>query len=91
MAHKTCTSCRGTGSGTTTERVPNPAGGMFQEIQVRKRCMHCVGSGFLAGLAGRKLFNGPLRFLLTWLKYLLIVACAGAVLAVAARVNHGGI
>lgn len=45
MAVKTCSSCHGMGSYTTTERIPNPAGGMFQEIQVRKTCVFCSGTG----------------------------------------------
>jgi len=45
MARKTCSTCGGSGGYWATERVPNPAGGMFREIQVRKTCPACVGNG----------------------------------------------
>ncbi len=45
MGQKTCGSCHGTGGYYTTERIHNPAGGMFQTRQVRKSCPMCGGSG----------------------------------------------
>ena len=45
MGSKTCGVCHGTGGHYATERVPNPAGGMFQMIQVRRTCAMCGGSG----------------------------------------------
>lgn len=45
MARKTCSVCAGLRGYNSTERVPNPAGGMFMEIQVRKPCMGCGGTG----------------------------------------------
>ncbi|MCP4573875.1 MAG: hypothetical protein GY838_16070 [bacterium] len=45
MPQDTCTSCFGTGSYQTTERVNNPAGGMYQEVPVSKPCMACSGAG----------------------------------------------
>lgn len=44
MAQKTCSTCGGWGY-SATERIPNPAGGMFQEIQVWKSCLSCGGTG----------------------------------------------
>ncbi len=45
MAQKTCPSCAGFGDYPSTERIPSPGGGMFQEISVRKSCEYCGGSG----------------------------------------------
>lgn len=49
MGQKTCPSCYGVGSYSATERIPNPAGGMFQEISVRKTCFTCAGIGTIWG------------------------------------------
>lgn len=45
MALNTCSACNGRGGYHATERVPNPAGGMFMEMQVWKNCLMCGGSG----------------------------------------------
>jgi len=42
-----------------------------------------VGAGFLSGLACQKLMNGPFRFVLTGLKYVLLATLVGAGLILA--------
>lgn len=48
MAQVICLGCFGAGSYTSTERVPNPAGGMYREITVRKSCFFCGGIGSIS-------------------------------------------
>lgn len=45
MATKTCGACGGSGGFPSTQRVHNPAGGMFQVIHTRETCSMCGGSG----------------------------------------------
>ena len=45
MANQTCYRCGGMGGFMETQRMPNPGGGMFQEVQMHRSCSACGGVG----------------------------------------------
>ena len=45
MAQKTCNGCGGMGSLVEYQRVPSTSGGMFDQIEVRRPCGICGGTG----------------------------------------------